>query len=63
MSIIDHTLNKYDIRFRVYLDLVPLSLVYFVMENVKYILENTISVAVEPCKRFELNHVLTYDTY
>ena len=32
-SIIDHTLNKYDMLFHAYLDLLPLSHVYFVMEN------------------------------
>ena len=35
MSIIDHTLNKYDILFHTYLDLLPLNLVYFIMENGK----------------------------
>ena len=33
MSIIDHTLNKYDILFRTCLDILPLNLVYFVLEN------------------------------
>jgi len=34
MSMIDHTLNKYDILFRAYLDLLPLNLVYFVLGNI-----------------------------
>ena len=32
MSIIDHTLNKY-VVFHTYLDLLPLFLLYFVLEN------------------------------
>ena len=34
MSIIDHALNKYDMLFCTYLDLLPLNLVYFVLEMV-----------------------------
>ena len=33
MSIMDYTLNKYDMLFHRYLDLLPLNLVYFVLEN------------------------------
>ena len=36
LSISNHTLNKYDMLFRMYLDLLPLNLVYFVLENNKY---------------------------
>jgi len=39
MSIIDHTLNKYDMIFHAYLDLLPLNLVYFVLENDNFVLE------------------------
>jgi len=46
MSIIDHTLIKYDMCFRTYLDLLPLNLVYFVPENGNFVLENNISLAV-----------------
>jgi len=46
MSIIDHTLNTYDMLFHTYLDLLPLNLVYFVLENDHFALENNISLAV-----------------
>ena len=46
MSIIDHRLNKYDILFRTYFDLLPLNLVYFVLENGNYVQENKISLGV-----------------
>ena len=42
MSIIDHTLNEYDMLFRTYLNILPLNLVYFVLENVNYVLENEV---------------------
>jgi len=32
MLIIDHTLNKYDLLFCTYLDLLPLNLAFFVLE-------------------------------
>jgi len=32
MAIINHTLNKYNMLFWIYLDLLPLNLVYFVLE-------------------------------
>ena len=38
LTIINHTLNKYDMLFHMYLDLLPLNLVYFVLENNKYFL-------------------------
>ena len=46
MSIIEHTLNKYDILFHKYLYLLPLNLVYFALENGNSVLENNISLAV-----------------
>ena len=46
MSIINHTLNKYGMLFHTYLDLLPLNLVYFVLENGNFVLENNISLAV-----------------
>jgi len=46
MSIIDHTLNKYDIVIRTYLDLSPLNVVCFVLENDNFVLENHISFVV-----------------
>ena len=46
MSMIDRTLNKYDMVFRTYLDLLPLNLVYCVLENFNFVLENNISWAV-----------------
>ena len=46
MSIIDHTLNKYDMLFCTYLDLLPLNLVYLGQENSNFVLENIISLAV-----------------
>ena len=39
MSMIDHTLIKYYMPFRTYLDLLPLNLVFFVLENGKFVLE------------------------
>jgi len=45
MSIIDHTMIKY-IVVRTYLDLLPLNLIYFVLENGNNVLENNISLAV-----------------
>ena len=45
MSIIDHTLNKY-MLFHTYLDLLPLNLVYFVLENADFVPENNIYLAV-----------------
>ena len=50
-SIVDHTctlhkLNKYIMLFHTYLDSLPLNLVYFVLENVNFVLENNISLAV-----------------
>jgi len=33
MSIIDHTLNKFDMFFCTYIDLLPSNLVNFVLEN------------------------------
>jgi len=39
MSIIDRTLNKYDMLFCIYLDLLPLNPVYFVLENGNFVLE------------------------
>ena len=44
MSIIDHTLNKYDMVFCTYLDLLPVNLVYLVLENGNFVLENNISL-------------------
>jgi len=32
MSIVNHAFNKYDVIFRMYLNLLPLNLVYFVLE-------------------------------
>ena len=46
MSIINPPLNKYDMFFCIYLDLPPLNLAYFVLENGNYVLENYISLAV-----------------
>jgi len=46
---IDHTLIKY-MLFCTYLDLLPLNLIYFVLENCNYILENNISLAVGTMK-------------
>ena len=42
MSIIDHILNKYDLLFHKYFNLLPLNLVYFVLENVNSVLEKQI---------------------
>ena len=41
MSINDHTLNNYDMLFGTYLDLLPLHLVYFVLENGNFVLEES----------------------
>ena len=49
MSIIEHTLNKHDMLFGTYLDLLPLNLVYFVLKNGDFVLENKLSLAVVPC--------------
>jgi len=45
MSIINHTLIKY-MFFHTYYDLLPLILVYSVLENDNFILENNIFLAV-----------------
>jgi len=45
MSTIEHTLNNYDLLFRSYLDLLPLNLVFFVLENGNYVPEKNISLA------------------
>ena len=41
MSIIGHTLNKYAMLFHTNLDLLPLKRVYFVLENVNFVLEKS----------------------
>ena len=46
MLIIHHTLNKYDVLFCAYRNSLPLHLVYFVLENGNFFLENNISLAV-----------------
>ena len=40
MSMIDHSLIKY-MLFRTYLDLLPLNLVYIVLENGNFVLETS----------------------
>ena len=45
-SITDHTLDKYDMLFGTYIDLLPLNLVYVVLENGNFVLENNIFLAV-----------------
>ena len=37
MSIIDHTLNRYYTLFHTYFNLLPLNLVYFVLENENFL--------------------------
>ena len=54
MSIIDHTLNKYDKLFRKYLDLLPLNLVYFVLENYIFLAVGTMTGPSRPTKWHEL---------
>ena len=39
ISIIGHRFYKYDMLFHTYLDLLPLNIVYYVLENVNYVLE------------------------
>ena len=65
ISIIDHTLNKYDMVFLKYLDLLPLYLVYFVLENGNYVMENNIFLVVIITELFSLMlfWVLTLDIY
>ena len=46
MSVINHTLNKYDMLFRTYLDLLPLYIVCFVLANGDNVLDINISLAV-----------------
>ena len=41
MSITDHGLNKYDMLFRTYLDLLPVNLVYLILENGNFIREKS----------------------
>ena len=52
MSIIDHTLIEY-MLFHIYLDLLPLNLVYFVLENENFVLEMSWKIIFpwlwEPC--------------
>ena len=43
MSMIDHSLIKY-MLFRTYLDLLPLNLVYIVLENGNFVLEISLAV-------------------
>ena len=40
MSIIDHTLNKYEMLFHTYFDLLHLTFVCLVLENGNFVLDN-----------------------
>ena len=55
MSIINHTLNKYDMLFHTNLDLLPSNLVYFVLGNGNLFLEMSWNVIFpwlwEPCMK------------
>ena len=50
MSLINHTLNKYDMLFHTYLDLLLLNLIYFVLENGNFVLEKSCK-SPEPCNQ------------
>jgi len=51
MSIINHTLNKHDMLFSMYLDLLPLNLVYFVLENNIFLAVGTMFQEEGECQR------------
>jgi len=64
MSLINHTLIKY-MLFHTYLDLLPLNILYFVLENGNFVLRspgnvlvNNISLAVETMPVLRLNNEL-----